>query len=83
MLVESTRVEAVRLRRSEVDRPDVAALDVRSADHVTPALGPFSLPADHAEDLHRERRGGGGDELVRRDAQPTTHGIATALRTSG
>jgi phosphoenolpyruvate carboxylase len=59
-LVESTRVEAFRLRRSEVDRVDVAArltgLDVRSANHVIRAFSHFSLLANLAEDLHHERR---------------------------
>src|SRR5918997_4014658 len=59
-LVESTRVEAFRLRRSEVDRADVAArlagLDVRSANHVIRAFSHFSLLANLAEDLHHERR---------------------------
>ena len=51
-LVESTRVEAFRLRRSEVDRVDVAArltgLDVRSANHVIRAFSHFSLLANLA-----------------------------------
>jgi phosphoenolpyruvate carboxylase len=59
-LVESTRVETFRLRRSEVDRADVAArlgaLDVRSANHVIRAFSHFSLLANLAEDLHHERR---------------------------
>jgi phosphoenolpyruvate carboxylase len=59
-LVESTRVEAFRLRRSEVDRGDVAArlsgLDVRSANHVIRAFSHFSLLANLAEDIHHERR---------------------------
>jgi phosphoenolpyruvate carboxylase len=59
-LVESTRVEAFRLRRSEVDRAHVAArlgaLDVRSANHVIRAFNHFSLLANLAEDLHHERR---------------------------
>ena len=59
-LVEATRVEAFRLRRSEVDRADVAArldgLDVRSANHVIRAFSHFSLLANLAEDLHHERR---------------------------
>ncbi|MGY1683244.1 phosphoenolpyruvate carboxylase [Geodermatophilus sp. SYSU D01176] len=59
-LVEETRVEAFRLRRSEVDRTDVAArlggLDVRAANHVIRAFSHFSLLANLAEDLHHERR---------------------------
>jgi phosphoenolpyruvate carboxylase len=53
-------VEAFRLRRSEVDRGDVAArlsgLDVRSANHVIRAFSHFSLLANLAEDIHHERR---------------------------
>lgn len=59
-LVESTRVAAFRLRRSEVERTEVAArltaLDVRSANHVIRAFVHFSLLANLAEDLHHERR---------------------------
>src|SRR4051794_2445876 len=59
-LVESTRVEAFRIRRSEVDRAGLAgrlaALDPRSANHVIRAFSHFSLLANLAEDLHHERR---------------------------
>ncbi|MCF6734655.1 phosphoenolpyruvate carboxylase [Blastococcus sp. KM273129] len=59
-LVESTRVEAFRIRRSEVDRAGLAArlagLDVRSANHVIRAFSHFSLLANLAEDIHHERR---------------------------
>jgi phosphoenolpyruvate carboxylase len=59
-LVESTRVEAFRIRRSEVDREQLAQrlaeLDVRSANHVIRAFSHFSLLANLAEDLHHERR---------------------------
>ncbi|TFV63415.1 phosphoenolpyruvate carboxylase [Geodermatophilus sp. DF01-2] len=59
-LVESTRVEAFRVRRSEVDRTQIAArlgdLDVRAANHVIRAFSHFSLLANLAEDIHHERR---------------------------
>src|SRR3954451_7658451 len=59
-LVESTRVEAFRIRRSEVDRAGLAerlaGLDIRSANHVIRAFSHFSLLANLAEDIHHERR---------------------------
>jgi phosphoenolpyruvate carboxylase len=59
-LVESTRVEAFRIRRSEVDRAELAdrlaGLDVRDANHVIRAFSHFSLLANLAEDVHHERR---------------------------
>ena len=59
-LVESTRVEAFRIRRSEVDRRELARrlaeLDVRSANHVIRAFSHFSVLANLAEDIHHERR---------------------------
>ncbi|TFV53050.1 phosphoenolpyruvate carboxylase [Blastococcus sp. TF02A-35] len=59
-LVESTRVEAFRIRRSEVDRVELArrlaGLDVRSANHLIRAFSHFSLLANLAEDIHHERR---------------------------
>jgi phosphoenolpyruvate carboxylase len=59
-LVESTRVEAFRIRRSEVDRGELAdrlaQLDPRSANHVIRAFSHFSLLANIAEDVHHERR---------------------------
>ena len=59
-LVESTRVEAFRVRRSEVDRAELArrlvGLDARSANHVIRAFSHFSLLANLAEDIHHERR---------------------------
>src|SRR5207245_7484769 len=58
-LVEATRVEAFRIRRSEVDREELAmrlgSLDIRSANHVIRAFSHFSLLANLAEDLHHER----------------------------
>ncbi|WP_369258409.1 phosphoenolpyruvate carboxylase [Geodermatophilus amargosae] len=59
-LVESTRVQAFAVRRSETDRAGLAArlgdLDVRAANHVIRAFSHFSLLANLAEDLHHERR---------------------------
>ena len=59
-LVESTRLEAFRIRRSEVDRGELAeqlaGLDPRSANHVIRAFSHFSLLANIAEDVHHERR---------------------------
>jgi phosphoenolpyruvate carboxylase len=59
-LVESTRVEAFRIRRSEVDRGELAqrlaGLDPKSANHVIRAFSHFSLLANIAEDVHHERR---------------------------
>ena len=59
-LVESTRVQAFAVRRSEADRAGLAArlgdLDVRSANHVIRAFSHFSLLANIAEDMHHERR---------------------------
>ncbi|CCG01635.1 phosphoenolpyruvate carboxylase [Blastococcus saxobsidens] len=59
-LVESTRLEAFGVRRSEVDRVALAArldgLDVRSANHIIRAFSHFSVLANLAEDIHHERR---------------------------
>ncbi|MGY1639728.1 phosphoenolpyruvate carboxylase [Geodermatophilus sp. SYSU D00703] len=59
-LVEATRVEAFRVRRSEVDRAELAErlgdLDIRSVNHVIRAFSHFSLLANLAEDVHHERR---------------------------
>ncbi len=59
-LVERARVEAFRVRRSEIGRDEVAALlsDVSREDAiiVIRAFGLFALLANLAEDLHRERR---------------------------
>jgi phosphoenolpyruvate carboxylase len=59
-LVESTRVEAFKIRRSEVDRAELAdrlsGLDIRSANHVIRAFSHFSVLANLAEDIHHERR---------------------------
>lgn len=59
-LVEATRVEAFRIRRSEVDRSELAQrlaeLEPRQANHVIRAFSHFSLLANIAEDVHHERR---------------------------
>jgi phosphoenolpyruvate carboxylase len=59
-LVESARVESFKIRRSEVDREELAArlggLDIRSANHVIRAFSHFSLLANLAEDIHHQRR---------------------------
>ncbi|SEP10178.1 phosphoenolpyruvate carboxylase [Trujillonella endophytica] len=59
-LVESTRVAAFGVRRSDVDRAELAdqlsGLDVRAANHVIRAFSHFSLLANLAEDIHHERR---------------------------
>ena len=59
-LVETTRVEALRIRR-EGETPDglvalLAGLDERDALHVVRAFSHFSLLANLAEDLHHDRR---------------------------
>lgn len=59
-LVERARVEAFRVRRSEIDRADMAKLfddvDVHRAIPVIRAFTHFALLANVAEDIHRERR---------------------------
>jgi len=59
-LVERARVESFRVRRSEIDRSQLAALfdgiDVRRAIPVIRAFSTFALLANVAEDIHRERR---------------------------
>jgi phosphoenolpyruvate carboxylase len=77
-LVESTRVEAFKIRRSEVDRASLAdrlaGLDVRSANHVIRAFSHFSLLANLAEDLHHERR----RRFHRREGSPPQKGSLAA-----
>ncbi|MGY1633851.1 phosphoenolpyruvate carboxylase [Geodermatophilus sp. SYSU D01186] len=77
-LVESTRVEAFRIRRSEVDRAELAGrlgdLDVRSANHVIRAFSHFSLLANLAEDIHHERR----RRFHRREGSPPQKGSLAA-----
>ena len=59
-LVERARVESFRVRRSEIDRADMAQLfdgiDVGIAIPVIRAFSHFALLANLAEDIHRERR---------------------------
>jgi len=59
-LVEKARVESFRVRRSEIDRSELAALfdgiDVHEAIPVIRAFTHFALLANVAEDIHRERR---------------------------
>ncbi|MGY1591226.1 phosphoenolpyruvate carboxylase [Geodermatophilus sp. SYSU D00708] len=77
-LVEATRVEAFRVRRSEVDRAELADrlgdLDIRSANHVIRAFSHFSLLANLAEDLHHERR----RRFHRREGSPPQEGSLAA-----
>lgn len=59
-LVERARVESFRVRRSEIDRAELAGLfdgiGVRAAIPVIRAFTHFALLANVAEDIHRERR---------------------------
>ncbi|QBJ98380.1 phosphoenolpyruvate carboxylase [Rhodococcus sp. ABRD24] len=59
-LVEQARVESFRVRRSEIDRADLAAMfariDTAEAIPVIRAFSHFALLANVAEDIHRERR---------------------------
>jgi phosphoenolpyruvate carboxylase len=59
-LVERARVESFRVRRSEIDRAELAAMfdgiDVHQAIPVIRAFTHFALLANVAEDIHRERR---------------------------
>ncbi|SEH81581.1 Phosphoenolpyruvate carboxylase, type 1 [Mycolicibacterium rutilum] len=59
-LVERARVESFRVRRSEIDRTELAGLfdgiDVGQAIPVIRAFTHFALLANVAEDIHRERR---------------------------
>jgi phosphoenolpyruvate carboxylase len=59
-LVERARVESFRVRRSEIDRSELATLfdgiDVHQAIPVIRAFTHFALLANVAEDIHRERR---------------------------
>jgi len=77
-LVESTRVEAFKIRRSEVDRAELAerlyGLDIRSANHVIRAFSHFSVLANLAEDLHHERR----RRFHRREGSPPQIGSLAA-----
>jgi phosphoenolpyruvate carboxylase len=59
-LVERARVESFRVRRSEIDRADLAGMfdgiDIHHAIPVIRAFTHFALLANVAEDIHRERR---------------------------
>ncbi|SFK86221.1 phosphoenolpyruvate carboxylase [Geodermatophilus ruber] len=77
-LVEATRLEAFRVRRSEVNRAELAQrmgdLDVRAANHVIRAFSHFSLLANLAEDIHHERR----RRFHRREGSPPQKGSLAA-----
>jgi len=59
-LVERARVESFRVRRSEIDRTEMArmfdGIDIHQAIPVIRAFSHFALLANVAEDIHRERR---------------------------
>jgi len=59
-LVERARVESFRVRRSEIDRTQLAemfaGIDIHHAIPVIRAFSNFALLANVAEDIHRERR---------------------------
>jgi phosphoenolpyruvate carboxylase len=59
-LVERARRASFRVRRSEIDRADVArmfeGIDIHQAVPVIRAFSHFALLANVAEDIHRERR---------------------------
>src|SRR5882724_3176360 len=59
-LVERARVESFRVRRSEIDRAELArmfdGIDIHKAIPIIRAFSHFALLANVAEDIHRERR---------------------------
>jgi phosphoenolpyruvate carboxylase len=59
-LVERARIASFRVRRSEIERSDVAqmfdGIEIRKAIPVIRAFSHFALLANVAEDIHRERR---------------------------
>ena len=59
-LVERARIASFQVRRSEIERSDVAqmfdGIDIRKAIPVIRAFSHFALLANVAEDIHRERR---------------------------
>ncbi len=59
-LVERARVESFRVRRSEIDRAELAGMfddiEIHQAIPVIRAFTHFALLANVAEDIHRERR---------------------------
>lgn len=77
-LVESTRITAFEIRRSEVDREELAGrlagLDVRSANHVIRAFSHFSVLTNLVEDIHHERR----RRFHRREGSPPQVGSLAA-----
>ncbi|WP_149359258.1 phosphoenolpyruvate carboxylase [Lolliginicoccus suaedae] len=80
-LVEKARTESFRLRRSEIDRSELEALfdgiDTADAIPVVRAFSHFSLLANLAEDLHRERR----RAIYRREgAEPQDSTLAATYR---
>jgi phosphoenolpyruvate carboxylase len=60
VLVERARVASFRVRRSEIERAEVAhmfeGIDIHQAIPVIRAFSHFALLANLAEDIHRERR---------------------------
>jgi phosphoenolpyruvate carboxylase len=77
-LVESTRVEAFRVRDSAAGREQLAErlarLEARDANHVIRAFSHFSLLANLAEDIHHERR----RRFHRREGSPPQKGSLAA-----
>jgi phosphoenolpyruvate carboxylase len=59
-LVERARIASFRVRRSEIERAEVAqifdGIDIQQAIPVIRAFSHFALLANVAEDIHRERR---------------------------
>jgi phosphoenolpyruvate carboxylase len=59
-LIERARIESFRVRRSEIDRTELAGMfdgiDIHQAIPVIRAFTHFALLANVAEDIHRERR---------------------------
>lgn len=79
-LVERARVESFRVRRSEIDRTELATLfDSVSTDDAIPVIRAFShfaLLANLAEDIHRERR---RDARVRAGEAPPDSTLASTF----
>ncbi|WP_372433596.1 phosphoenolpyruvate carboxylase [Hoyosella rhizosphaerae] len=77
-LVEKARTESFRLRRSEIDRAELEELfdgiDPADAIPVIRAFSHFSLLANLAEDLHRERR----RQIHRRAGEPPQNSTLAA-----
>ena len=83
-LVESTRVEAFKIRRSEVDRAELArrlsGLDIRAANHVIRAFSHFSVLANLAVLLAERGDFDGAVEQFRLGAAAGDQLAADALR---